>query len=77
MICQAVSTFQNSPFQLFTKQKLKLDLQEQAKAFSATVDMWTSVTGDLYLSYTTYCINVEWELKTKCLQTLYFPTDHT
>jgi len=60
-----------------TRQKLKLDLQEQAKAFSATADMWTSVTGDPYLSYTIHYINDEWELKTKCLQTLYFPTDHT
>ena len=60
-----------------THQKLKLDLQEQAKAFSATADMWTSVTGDPYLSYTIHYINDEWELKTKCLQTLYFPTDHT
>ena len=33
-----------------TPQKLKLDLQEQAKALFATVDMWTSVTGDPCLS---------------------------
>ncbi|XP_065899760.1 E3 SUMO-protein ligase ZBED1-like [Dysidea avara] len=60
-----------------TRQKLQLDLQEQAKAFSATADMWTSVTGEPYLSYTIHYINDEWELKTKCLHTLYFPADHT
>ena len=60
-----------------TRQKMKLDLQEQAKAFSATADMCTSVTGDPYLSYTIHYINDEWKLKTKCLKTLYFPTDHT
>ena len=47
-----------------TRQKLKLDLQEQAKAFSDTADMWTSVTGDPYLSYTIHYINDEWESKT-------------
>ena len=76
MICQACKYFSKMSILAIyedTRQKLKLDLQEQAKA---AADMWTSVTGNPYMSYTIHCINDEWELKTKCLQTLYFPNDH-
>jgi len=53
---------------------MQLDLQDQTKAFSA---MWTSVTGEPYLSYTIHYINNDCELEKKCLQTLHFPSDHT
>ena len=38
--------------------------------------MWSSITGEPYLLYTVHCISHEWQLETKCLQTLYFPDDH-
>ena len=45
--------------------------------FSAATDMWSSITGESYLSYTVHYISSQWKLETKCLQTLYFPADHT
>ena len=39
--------------------------------------MWSSITGEPYLSYTVHYISTKWKLETKCLQTLYFPADHT
>ena len=59
-----------------TRQKIVFDLKEVG-FFSATTDMWSSITGEPYLSYTVHYISHEWKLESKCLQTLYFPVDHT
>ena len=59
-----------------TRQTLASDLKE-VEFFSATTDMWSSITGKPYLSYTVHYISPNWKLETKCLQTLYFPADHT
>ena len=45
--------------------------------FSSTADMWSSETGEPYLSYTVHFIDGDWMLKSHCLQALYLPQDHT
>ena len=45
--------------------------------FSATTDMWSSVSSDPYMSYTIHYITQKWELQSIALSTLYFPEDHT
>ena len=39
--------------------------------------MWSSITGEPYLSYTVHYTSPKWKLETKCLQILYFPAVHT
>lgn len=45
--------------------------------FATTSDMWSSRTSEPYLSVTAHYIDQDWALKSKCLQTAYFPDDHT
>ena len=45
--------------------------------FSATTDLWTSTSGDPYITLTCHFIDRSWELKSLCLQTHYIPEDHT
>ena len=45
--------------------------------FSATADMWSSHSLQPYLSYTIHFIGNDWRLKTRFLQTLYLPQEHT
>ncbi|XP_045905911.1 E3 SUMO-protein ligase ZBED1-like [Micropterus dolomieu] len=44
--------------------------------FGLTSDMWSSRTCEPYMSVTVHFIQ-DWEMKTACLQTSYFPQDHT
>ena len=44
--------------------------------YSATTDLWSSEGLKPYLSYTIHYIN-QWELKSRCLQTMFMPQDHT
>lgn len=46
-------------------------------SFSTTTDMWSSRTSEPYMCLTVHYIDAEWRLHTKCLQTSYFPEDHT
>lgn len=45
--------------------------------FATTSDLWSSRTSEPYLSLTAHYIDQDWNLKSKCLQTAYFPVDHT
>ena len=45
--------------------------------FVVTSDMWSSETGELYMSYTVHCIDRHWKLQSHCLQALDLPDDHT
>ncbi|XP_060780514.1 E3 SUMO-protein ligase ZBED1-like [Neoarius graeffei] len=47
------------------------------KHYATTTDLWSSRTMDPYISLTIHYINNTWELCSKCLQTSYFPDDHT
>lgn len=48
-----------------------------AKHFATTSDMWSSHSCEPYLSLTIHFIDNDWVLKTRCLETAYFPEDHT
>ncbi|KAL6465097.1 hypothetical protein MHYP_G00252300 [Metynnis hypsauchen] len=45
--------------------------------YATTTDMWSSRTAEPYRSLTVHFINEHFELKSRCLQTSYFPLDHT
>ncbi|XP_069800972.1 E3 SUMO-protein ligase ZBED1-like [Dendropsophus ebraccatus] len=45
--------------------------------FAATSDLWSSRTMEPYLSFTVHYIDDEWKLQNRCLETAYFPVDHT
>ncbi|XP_063742293.1 E3 SUMO-protein ligase ZBED1-like [Eleginops maclovinus] len=63
---------------LYQKHRAKLETDlATVKHFAATTDMWSSRTMDPYLSLTVHFISDEWVLESHCLQTSYFPDDHT
>ncbi|XP_051784409.1 E3 SUMO-protein ligase ZBED1-like [Erpetoichthys calabaricus] len=45
--------------------------------FAATYDLWSSRTMDPFLSLTLHYIDDDWKLRQRCLETAYFPADHT
>ena len=45
--------------------------------FAATTDLWSSTTSEPYISYTVHFINHNWELCSRCLQTMFMPEQHT
>ncbi|KAE8575740.1 hypothetical protein XENTR_v10003928 [Xenopus tropicalis] len=45
--------------------------------FSATTDLWSSRSMEPYLSLTVHFISDDWVLHSHCLQTSFFPDDHT
>ncbi|KAL1268564.1 hypothetical protein QQF64_033927 [Cirrhinus molitorella] len=47
------------------------------EAYSATTDLWSSRTTEPYLSLTIHFIDDDWKLRSRCLQTAFFPEDHT
>ena len=49
----------------------------QAQFFSATTDLWSSVTTEPYISYTVHFMGDNWKLQSYCLQTMCCPEDHT
>ncbi|KAL2081911.1 hypothetical protein ACEWY4_021729 [Coilia grayii] len=62
---------------LYTRERERLaaDLA-QVVHYALTTDMWSSRTCEPYMCVTMHYI-VEWEMKSACLQTTYFPQDHT
>lgn len=63
-----------------TYNNMKADLVHEFKGikfFSCTMDGWSSIAGDPYLSLTIHYINAEWQLVAKCLSTMYVPQSHT
>ena len=51
-------------------------LVQKVQFFATTSDLWSSRTSEPYLSLTIHFIH-EWKLRSVCLQTIYFPVDHT
>ncbi|XP_014187161.1 E3 SUMO-protein ligase ZBED1, partial [Haplochromis burtoni] len=45
--------------------------------FASTTDMWSSRTSDPYMSLTIHYVDKDWKLQNKCLETCFFPEDHT
>ena len=58
-----------------TRENVFANLQSP-EYFSATVDMWSSVTSEPYLCFTLHYIGKEWNLQSKRLQCLFLPEDH-
>ncbi|XP_073719120.1 E3 SUMO-protein ligase ZBED1-like [Misgurnus anguillicaudatus] len=45
--------------------------------FATNADLWSSRTSEPYMSLTVHFIDTDWKLVSLCLQTVYFPEDHT
>lgn len=45
--------------------------------YALTTDLWTSRATQPYMSLTIHFIDEDWKLCSRCLQTAYFPDDHT
>ncbi len=47
--------------------------------FGVTTDLWISHGGgrEPFMSLTVHYLSTDWKLKTHCLETPYFPEDHT
>lgn len=56
--------------------KVKEGLQ-YVEYYALTTDLWTSRVTQPYMSLTVHFINNDWILSSQCLQTSYFPQDHT
>ncbi|KAK0140282.1 Zinc finger BED domain-containing protein 1 [Merluccius polli] len=64
--------------ELYTSERQKLARRLQdVTSFSSTADLWSSRTMEPYLSFTVHFIDNNWELNNACLQTSFFPKDHT
>lgn len=62
--------------------ELRATVQEKVSDgvwFAATTDLWTSSCGggEPYISFTIHYLSQEWKLMAHCLETMYFPEDHT
>ncbi|XP_061608235.1 E3 SUMO-protein ligase ZBED1-like [Phyllopteryx taeniolatus] len=63
---------------LYHKHRAKLETElATVRNFAVTTDMWFSRTMEPYFSMTVHFISDEWVLRSHCLQTSYFPEDHT
>ncbi|XP_060796344.1 E3 SUMO-protein ligase ZBED1-like [Neoarius graeffei] len=64
--------------QLYAECKAKVAKElEDIEFYASTTDMWSSRTTEPYMSLTVHFVNANFELRSRCLQTAYFPTDHT
>ena len=50
---------------------------ENVDYFSATTDMWSSVNMTPYMSLTVHYPTTDWALKSRCLETVFMPPNHT
>lgn len=48
-----------------------------ADYFATTIDLWSSHRMEPYISLTLHYIDEDFTMKTECLQTAFFPSDHT
>ncbi|RXN10424.1 zinc finger BED domain-containing 1-like protein [Labeo rohita] len=58
------------------KTSIKMELMN-ADYFSATTDMWSRVNMIPYMSLTVHYLSMEWTLKSRCLETVFMPENHT
>ena len=49
----------------------------EASNYALTTDMWSAENMAPYMSLTAHIITSDWELESKCLQTSFFPENHT
>ncbi|RXN36491.1 zinc finger BED domain-containing 1-like protein [Labeo rohita] len=63
---------------LYQKHRAKVEADlATVRHFSATTDLWSSRSMEPYLSLTVHFISDDWVLHSHCLQTSFFPDDHT
>ncbi len=48
-----------------------------ANVYASTADMWSSRATEPYISLTVHYITSDWSLNSCCIQTSFFPDDHT
>ena len=64
--------------ELYEKCKTQFETElSQVEYYTATTDLWSSWTTEPYISLTVHFINEDFHLKSRCLQTAFFPEDHT
>lgn len=69
---------QTAILELYNKRRSEVQMEmATVKFYSTTTDLWSSRTMEPYLSMTVHFIDDDFELKSRCLQTSYFPQDHT
>lgn len=59
-----------------TRQKVATELKG-VDFYAATTDLWSSRTMQPYMSLTVHYVSESWKMRSVCLQTSYFPQDHT
>ena len=59
------------------KQKLKKHLESEAFSIALTMDIWTSMTTEAYMTVTAHYIDLNWKLQNFILETPSFPERHT
>lgn len=59
-----------------TRATVETELQDVTH-FAATTDLWSSQTMEPYMSLTVHFISSDFTMKSRCLQTAFFPEDHT
>ncbi|XP_041093515.1 E3 SUMO-protein ligase ZBED1-like [Polyodon spathula] len=52
------------------------DELSRVQFFASTADLWSSQNAEPYVSLTVHYIGPDWSLRSRCLQTSYFPDDH-
>ncbi|XP_076837705.1 E3 SUMO-protein ligase ZBED1-like [Brachyhypopomus gauderio] len=64
--------------QMYEKCKAQVEVElSQVYYYATTTDMWSSRTTDPYISLTVHFITEDFQLKSRCLQTTFFPEDLT
>ena len=59
---------------------VRASVQSELKSvdfFSATTDMWSSVNMTPYMSLTVHYLTTDWTFKSRCLETVFMPQNHT
>jgi len=56
---------------------VETELRDDVQNFAATTDLWSSRTMEPYMSLTVHFISSDFTMKSRCLQTAFFPADHT
>ena len=56
---------------------LKKILRDNVESMAITMDIWTSLTNESYMSITVHYISKEWEMLSCILETVSFPDHHT
>ncbi|XP_038590224.1 E3 SUMO-protein ligase ZBED1-like [Micropterus salmoides] len=64
--------------ELYDKCKAQVETElSRVEYYAATTDLCSSRTTEPYISLTVHFINEDFQLKSRCLQTAFFPEDHT